>query len=216
MVVHSIGVEQAQPEIRANSVWRGRVWMLVVWLVCASPVVASYLTFYVIRPQSRNSYGELIEPQRPLPSLATISLDGKPGVLQSLKGQWLLISVAPGACGDRCQEHLYLQRQLRESLGKDKNRVDWVWLVSDDAPLTPALAGAVASATVLRVPEAELASWLATPQGHSISESLYLVDPLGNLMLRFPPDLNLQTAAKAKRDLDRLLRASESWNKARK
>ena len=50
--------------------------------------------------------------------------DGKPVPLPSLKGQWLLVSVAGGACDAACEQHLYLQRQLRESLGQDKDRVD--------------------------------------------------------------------------------------------
>ncbi len=213
MVVHTLAVEQPASDKPARSVWHGRIWMIFVWMICAAPVVASYLTFYVVRPQSRSSYGELIEPQRPLPALATVSLDGKPGNLQNLKGQWLLISVGSGACDDPCQERLYLQRQMREGLGKEKDRVDWVWLVTDEAPVAPALAAAVANATVLRVPEADLATWLGTSQGSQISERLYVVDPFGNLMMRFPSDLSRETATKAKRDLDRLLRASASWNK---
>src|SRR5256885_8803090 len=52
------------------------------------------------------------------------TLDGAPLPLQSLKGQWLLLSVAGGACGSACESHLYLQRQLRETLGREKDRLD--------------------------------------------------------------------------------------------
>jgi hypothetical protein len=188
------------------------MWMLLVWLICAAPVVASYLTFYVIRPQSRASFGELIEPQRPLPDLVARSMDGSPFNLTSLKGQWLLISVARGECNSACEQHLYLQRQLRESLGKEKERVDWVWLVTDDAPVPNSLRPALAGATVLTVPQAALDRWLSADAGHQLEEHLYLVDPMGNWMMRFPAGLDLQSAARAKRDLDRLLRASVSWD----
>jgi hypothetical protein len=109
---------------------------------------------------------------------------------------------------------LYLQRQLREGLGKEKSRLDWVWLVSDGAPVADALRTALKEATVLRVPQADLAQWLQPQAGHVLAEHLYLVDPLGNWMMRFPPQIDTQGAVKLRRDLDRLLRASVSWDKA--
>ena len=191
----------------------GRWKMLAVLLVCASPVVASYFTYYVVRPDGRRNFGELIEPQRPLPPLATRTLDGQSGQLTALKDQWLLLSVASGDCDARCEQNLYFQRQLREALGKEKERLDRVWLVSDEAAVRPALLPALASATVLRVPPAGLAQWLEPAPGQRLQDHLYLVDPLGNLMMRFPANMDAAAAAKAKRDLDRLLRASSSWDK---
>ena len=207
----SPGLEGSNLPLRTR---RGRLWMVLVWIICAAPVVGSYLTFYVIRPESRSSFGDLIEPQRPVPDLAARSLDGNPVNLMSLKGQWLLISVAGGACNSACEQHLYLQRQLRESVGREKDRVDWVWLVTDDAIVPNALRPALSGATVLAVSQKALSRWLNADAGHQIDDHLYLVDPLGNWMMRFPAGLDLQSAAKAKRDLDRLLRASVSWDKA--
>jgi hypothetical protein len=188
--------------------------MLAVLLACAAPVVASYLTYYVIRPEARRVYGELIDPQRPLPPTQALRPDGQPLPLTSLKGQWLLVSVAGGACDAPCAEHLYLQRQLREGLGKDKDRLDWVWLVADDAAVPETLQPALKGATVLRVPPAELAAWLAPANGQSLAQHLYVVDPIGNWMMRFPAGLDRATASRAKRDLERLLRASAFWDKA--
>ena len=104
----------------------GRLKMLVVLLVCAAPVVASYLTYYMFRPEGRRNFGELVQPQRALPKMAAQTLEGNDINLQDLKGQWLLVSVASGACAEPCARHLYLQRQLREGLGKEKERLDWV------------------------------------------------------------------------------------------
>ena len=188
--------------------------MLAVLLACAAPVVASYLTYYVIRPEARRVYGELINPQRPLPPTQALRPDGQPLPLTSLKGQWLLVSVAGGACDAPCAEHLYLQRQLREGLGKDKDRLDWVWLVADDAAVPETLQPALKGATVLRVPPAELAAWLAPANGQSLAQHLYVVDPIGNWMMRFPAGLDRATASRAKRDLERLLRASAFWDQA--
>jgi len=187
--------------------------MILVLLVCASPVVASYFMYYVVRPEGRRNFGELINPQRPLPPLATQTLEGKTGKLTALKDQWLLLSVAGGACDTRCEQNLYFQRQLRESLGREKERLDRVWLVDDDMPVRPALLPALAAATVLRVQPGDLAQWLEPSPGKHLQDHLYLVDPLGNLMMRFPADMDAEGGAKAKRDLDRLLRASSSWDK---
>lgn len=190
----------------------GRWKMIFVLLVCASPVVASYFAYYVIRPEGRRNFGELINPQRPLPAMATQTLDGKVGQLTALKDQWLLLSVAGGDCNTRCEQNLYFQRQLRESLGREKERLDRVWLVNDQAPVREVLLPALASATVLRVAPGDVAQWLEPAPGKRLQDHLFLVDPLGNLMMRFPANMDRVAAAKAKRDLERLLRASSSWD----
>ncbi len=214
LTVHSMPspdavAKQSGPRTRA-----GRWKMLLVFLICASPVVASYFTYYVVRPEGRRAFGHLVDPQRALPGVVGTTLEAQPVDLRSLKGQWLLVSVASGACDAACGQRLYLQRQLREGLGKEKDRMDWVWLVSDDAPVAEALKPALREATVLRVPQADLAAWLEPEPNHALSEHLYLVDPLGNWMMRFPANLDAQGASQAKRDLDRLLRASVSWDQA--
>lgn len=210
--MHSLPSPDQLIKSQLAGVRAGRWKMMAVFLVCAAPVIASYFTYYVWRPEGRRNFGELIEPQRPSPDLVGMSLTGQPLNLMALKDQWLLISVSGGACDDNCSRHLYLQRQLREAVGKDKDRVDWVWLIADEAPVPEALLPALASATVLRVPAARLAAWLPPATGHQLTDHLYLVDPLGNLMMRFPAQVDLSSASKVKRDLDRLLRASASWD----
>lgn len=192
---------------------RGRWKMLAVLAVCAAPVVASYFTYYVVRPEGRRNYGQLIDPQRPLPDLTGNPAGGAaPVSLRSLKGQWLLVSVGGGACDALCENHLYLQRQLRESLGKEKDRLDRVWLVNDGVAPRTGLLPALQQAAVLQVDGAQLAQWLVPAPGHVLAEHLYLVDPLGNWMMRFPAGLERSDAPKVKRDLDRLMRASASWD----
>jgi hypothetical protein len=192
----------------------GRWKMLLVLLICASPVIASYFMYYVVRPEGRRNFGTLVDPQRPLPDLQGSTLQGKPVNLRALKGQWLLISVSPAACDAACAQHLYLQRQLREGLGKEKDRLDWVWLVTDTAPVAEALQPALKEATVMRVAPDALAQWLEAQTGHAVTEHLYLVDPLGNWMMRFPANLQAAGAPQVKRDLERLMRASAFWDTA--
>lgn len=214
MTVHSMPVPEQAMQSQARRTIKGRWKMLLVLAVCAAPVVASYFTYYVIRPDARRNFGELIDPQQSLPDQVAMNLAGERMNLQSLKGQWLLLSVAGAACDENCSRHLYLQRQLRESLGKDKDRLDWVWLIPDDAPLPEKLLPALAGVTVLRVPEEALNSWLRPVDGHRLAEHLYVVDPIGNWMMRFPAKLDASGAARAKRDLERLMRASAFWDKA--
>lgn len=214
LTVHSLPEPSGALQTEVVRTRAGRWRMLAVMLVCAAPVIASYFTYYVVRPEGRRNFGELINPQRPLPPLTATNLQGLPVSLQSLKGQWLFVSVAGAACDALCKQNLYLQRQLRESLGKEKDRVDWVWLVTDDAPVSAELVPALKDATVLRVPAADLAQWLKAEPGRQLPEQLYLVDPLGNWMMRFPPELTPEGAVKVKRDLDRLMRAAQFWDRA--
>lgn len=213
MVVNTVPSAQEALRDPPGRTRRGRTWLLLIWLVCAAPVIASYLTFYFLRPDRIKSFGELIEPQKEMPVLLTSGLDGRQNQLASLRGQWLLISVAGGACNTQCQQHLYLQRQLRETMGRDKDRIDWVWLVDDQAEVPQALLPALSSALVLRVDAAALAQWLQPGKGMKLSDHLYVVDPLGKWMMRFPAGLDVENAAQAKRDLRRLLTASVSWDK---
>ena len=216
MTVHSLPQSDAATisTDMAQRTKNGRWKMLMVLLLCASPVIASYFAYYVIRPEGRRNFGELINPQRIVPNLNATSLDGKSVNLQTLAGQWLLVSVSGGACDALCQKHLYLQRQLRESLGKEKDRLDWVWLVSDAAPIAPAILPAMKDATVLRMPAEQITAWMQPAQGQQLSDHLYLIDPMGNWMMRFPPGLDAAAAKKAKSDIDRVMRASASWDKA--
>jgi hypothetical protein len=213
LTVHSLPEPSGALQTEVVRTRAGRWRMLMVMLVCAAPVVASYFTYYVVRPDGRRNFGELISPQRPLPAVTATTLQGAPVNLQTLKGQWLFMSVAGATCDVRCKQNLYLQRQLRESLGKEKDRVDWVWLITDDAPVPTEIAPALKDATVLRVQAAELAQWLQPEPGHVLPDHLYLVDPLGNWMMRFPPALTAEGALQAKRDLDRLMRAAQFWDR---
>ena len=218
LTVHSLpDPAGAMDEVKRTA--SGRWKMILVLLICAAPVIASYFTYYLVRPDGRRNFGELIEPQRSLPNVAAATLEGMPVNLQSLKGQWLLVRVGGGACGEACAHNLYLQRQLHTSLGKDKDRVERVWLIADatpvdQKPVDAALRAAITEAVILRLGAAQLAGWLAPADGRSLADHLYLVDPMGNWMMRFPAQLDLAAAAKAKKDIERLLRASASWDNA--
>jgi hypothetical protein len=203
-------VAQADEQRTSTGRWR----MLLVLLVCAAPVVASYFTYYVIRPEARRNHGELIQPTKTLPDIQTRTLQGEVGQLTALKGQWLLISVASGACDERCQQQLYLQRQILTGLGRDRDRTDWVWLIDDEAPVPASIQPGLAEAVVLRVSREALAQWLSPAAGRSLSDHWFLVDPQGEWMMRFGPSIDAKSALLVKKDLERLLRAANGWDQA--
>jgi len=221
MTVHSMATpdlaEPAQAQERRTR--SGRFKMLLVLLVCASPVIASYFTYFVIRPEGRTNYGELILPTRELPAtLPLATLDGAAVAPATLRGQWLLVVVMPPVCDEACEKRLFMQRQLREMLGRDADRLDKVVFVADDAGTRPALKPelraaleAAPTATILRAPREALAQWLAPAAGHALDEHLYVVDPLGQWMMRMPVAAEPQ---RVMRDLGKLMRASKGWDQA--
>ncbi len=214
MTVYDLPTPSEVVQADAKRTAMGRLRMLLVLLICAAPVVASYFTYYVVRPEGRRNFGDLIEPVRALPDAKIQTLDGEPVLLPTLKGQWLLISVGGGACQVDCQQQLYLQRQILMGLGKDRARTEWVWLVSDDAEITSSILPGLKEATVLRVNPEVLAQWLQPAEGQQLQDHLYLVDPHGQWMMRFPAKLSTEGALKTKRDIERLLRAAASWDEA--
>lgn len=197
---------QATEAVNTKPVGRGRRMMLIVLAICAAPMIFSYVTYYLIKPEVRTNYGELIDPRKyPIPDLGGASLDGKPTSLEQLKGKWILLQVDAAVCDKACTQKLYYMRQLRLTQGKEMGRVERVWLITDDAPLDIALMKEYDGTHFLRVDAQKLAAWLPAAEGGKASDHLYMIDPLGNLMMRFPKDPD---ANKIKKDISRLLKAS--------
>ena len=210
LVVHSLPSPQdiAQTAPLATGRWK----LLAIVVVCSIPVLAAYLAFLLMPSHGRAALGEFINPARPVGALVGVGLDGAVRPLAALQGRWLLVSVADGACDTLCQRQLFIQRQLRATLGKDQERVDRVWLVSDAAAVDPALRAAMGDAVVLRVDAQALRDWLQTPSTQALHDYLFVVDPFGNAMMRFPAQVDAAQASTMRRDLDRLLRATAAWS----
>ena len=213
LTVHSLPTPvDAMTRQRAS----GRFKMLLIMAACAAPMIASYTLYYVVRPTGgATAYSDLIQPTVPMPAVPAQPLDGgAPQVLRGLAGQWLLVVVDSGACAEACEQRLFMQRQLREMNGRDRDRIDKLWLVIDDAPVKPALQQALAATPgmhMLRVPRATVAAWLKPAPGQALEDHLYVVDPLGEWMMRAPANAD---PSKLKRDITRLLRASGGWDQA--
>ena len=214
LTVHAMPLADLAADEAQRRTSRGRLKMLLVLAACAAPVLASYFTFYVLRPEGRSNYATLIEPSRTMPAALPLSdLEGRPVSAATLRGQWLLVVVGRGGCDSDCEQRLFLQRQLREMAGRERDRIDKLWLVIDDAPVAAPLRSALAASpatTVLRVPAPALAQWLAPAAGESLESHVYVVDPMGQWMMRAPPHAD---PARFKRDIDKLLRASSFWDR---
>ena len=183
-----------------------RLKLLAVLLVCAAPVIVSYLMYYVFPPSGRTNFGELIQPQRPVPALTLSQPDGTPYAFKALLGQWVILHIDAGACEAACQSKLYAMRQQRTMTGKDRDRIDRVWLVNDTtAPDATMLEREYAGTLVLRADAAQLQTLFPVEPGRSLRDYLYIIDPLGNLMMRFPAD---GEPARIRKDIGRLLKAS--------
>ncbi|HEU4817393.1 cytochrome C oxidase subunit I [Janthinobacterium sp.] len=186
----------------------GRWKLLAVVAVCAFPIIASYFTYYIIKPTGRNNYGALIDPRLyPIPEaqLQVAELDGKPAPLAQFKGKWVLLQTGPSDCQEACKKQLFDMQQLRLMQGKERERLERVWLVTDGQPLDTLVMREFDGTSMLRVNNDALKAWLPVEPGGKTSDHLYLIDPLGNLMMRFPKDADPN---KIKKDIAKLLKAS--------
>jgi hypothetical protein len=176
--------------------------------VCAAPAIAAYFAYFVFPPPGRTNYGDLVSPQRPLPSLTLNALDGTAFDVRGLRGRWVMLQVDASDCGDECERKLWSMRQVRLTAGKDRERVERVWLVLDQQPLTTRLLREYEGTRFLRARTDELHRFLTLPSAGDaqLTDHVWLIDPLGNLMLRWPKDADPN---RMKKDLARLLRASQ-------
>ncbi len=199
----------AEDVVSGRSPWRGRLVMLGLFAAFLGPLgLAAYLYAHldVWQPARRVNHGELLLPTRPLPLLVAEDEAGHPVTLERLRGRWTYVYVAQGPCDLYCQAALFKLRQGRALLGRDLTRVQLVYLALDEAaanslewlrPDHPALLGA-------RVPAARAAAQQAA-FGDDSPGYIYLLDPRGNLVLRYGRDARTKGMLK---DIHRLLKVS--------
>jgi peroxiredoxin len=176
-------------------------------------VLLAIFVFFVIKPTGHANFGQLIHPARPMPAVSLLNEQGQAIALSQLKGQWLLVNVSSAACEADCAQHLFIQRQLREMMNKDKDRVDRVWLLTDDRPINLEVQPLLEDTTVLRASDAVLKTWLGEMPLEVATQHLFVIDPQGHAMLQMPADMQGKQASAAKNMLQKLLMASVVWDK---
>jgi cytochrome oxidase Cu insertion factor (SCO1/SenC/PrrC family) len=194
---------------------RPRLIASLLFLAFAAPVLLAWLAFQneAWRPGGSVARGTLVHPARPLPSLTLRRLDGSPLSIDELRGRWTLVYITGSTCADACRESLYDTRQIRLALGEDTPRVQRLLLLTDspaqgtldetlrDHPdLKVATAGPEALDTLLKPFQ------LAPGEDVATRQRIYIVDPVGNLMMYYRPDAEPKGILK---DLERLLKASQ-------
>lgn len=178
---------------------RGRRTILLIAAACMAPVVASYVVYYYYPRSAQLNYGTLVR-ITPAPAVAGTFDDGSPFRLADLRGRWVLVAGGADGCGAACQRTLYAMRQAHTMQGKERERVVRVWLDTGGAQLPPELRAQHPGLMIVRVSRAALA---ALPGAHP---GIWLIDPLGNLVLSYPSDPDIKGLA---RDLTRVLQASQ-------
>ena len=173
---------------------RGRVKLALLGLFFVLPVAAGWLIWGLdLAPGEPGTYGTLLRPQ-------PVALPA-PG---ELKGKWVLVQFDGGACSPGCERKLYIMRQVRRAQGREMDRVARLWLLTDSAQPGAELLKAIEGTVIAPRGGIDAANG-AFPAEGAVTEHIYLVDPLGNLMMRFPKDPD---PARVIKDLQRLLRAS--------
>lgn len=179
------------------------LWLLAA--VCIAPVIASYLTYYFWQPQGHVNYGELLQP-RPMPDPQVALVDGTPFKLSQLRNRWVLLVAQPGSCDAYCQQQLVYIRQVRLAQGKESDRIERVWLITDQTQPDKQLVAQFPGMYAVRAAGSALIA--ALPAERTPADHIYVVDMLGNLMMRYPRDADPRKILK---DVARLLRHSK-WS----
>jgi cytochrome oxidase Cu insertion factor (SCO1/SenC/PrrC family) len=177
---------------------RAKRTLLLLAAVCIAPVLASYAVYYLFPRSAAVNYGTLL-PTAAAPAIEGTSADGTPFRLVDLHGRWVLMLAESGGCDAGCERRLYATRQARVMQGKERDRIVRVWFGTPGALPAPEVLAQDPGLVVVRVSRGALS---AMPGGE---RGIWLVDPLGNLVLTYPDDPDIRGIAN---DFSRLLRAS--------
>lgn len=194
-----------------NTVHGRRNFVLITLLFLAPVVLGTTLYFSGWRPQGRAlHHGELVQPAKPLSDIALRKTDGSESRLSTLRGSWILITFSHLPCNTACQNNLYKMQQVRLTQGKDAGRVQRVFITASGSGDAAALAAQYTGMQVFTGAPAELQKaaqeFAGDEKSFNESERVYLIDPLGNLVLRYRADAD---PSGMRKDLARLLRLSQ-------
>lgn len=199
----------SQPKKRTNTP------LILILLLSLAPVLAAFIVYYVpeLQPEGSTNYGTLVQPQRPMPATEQLSLktlDGKPFDINELKGQWLLVTADVGACPEPCAKKLFIMRNTHAMMGKNVKRMARIWLVTDDAPIPENVLEAYKGTIMLRADPKLIDTFFAgkdvvSPKDAALSDPIWVIDPLGNLMMQYPKDPD---PLQVRKDLGKLLHNS--------
>lgn len=176
--------------------------MLLITVLLAMPFVLGWALYaYGWRPAETGNYGELLQPPPVWPGSALVTPAGQALKREDLLGKWQFVYVGAAACTDSCRHSLHQMRQVQVSLNKEMGRMKRLW-ISPVAATDPAMPGILAEWPDLQIARAPDATWaVAFPT----PDRVYLVDPLGNVILRYPAEPDWK---RVRKDIEKLLKYS--------
>jgi hypothetical protein len=196
---------------------KSRITILLVFLTCALPIVAAFYLYFFNKPDGTSNYGTILDPQVNVSTDVFKNINGDDFSMKQVADKWVLIQVINSDCDEVCQNTMYFQRQARASKGKEQGRIERVVFVTDNGPLETLLLRQFPDVHFVRASEDQIKSWLPLEQGivgnkgsadiGTVRDHVFVADPLGHVMMRFPPNNTLQFD-KFRKDISRLLWAS--------
>lgn len=186
------------PSHKAGS--RTTLWLVLA--VCVAPFIASFAAYYFYQPDGRVNYGELMSAEK-LPVEPLVQAGGGGFMLRQLEGKWIFVVVDDAACDAYCEKKLWQIRQIRKTQGKYPERIERLWLTTGAGDPAQRLKAEYEGTWMVKADGSALLA--ALPGGPSPRDHIYLVDPLGNLVLRYPRDAD---PSRIRKDIERLLRVS--------
>lgn len=168
-----------------------------IFAICALPVLAAWWALQGLKEGggfATRNYGELITPARPLKETTLKTPDGEDLPLSELKGKWTLVILGPAGCDEICRENLYETRQIRLAVGKDMQRVQRLWLVNDVRSVKESDWLEEQHPDLLVASEGEkkgeFIAQFALPEVPDplAAQRVYILDPIGNLVISYPPE----------------------------
>ena len=183
---------------------RARLKLVLLGAVFAAPVAFSYIVYFFWKPEKFGNYGELLNPPVLVTETLVRDLEGKVFPLKTLGGKWLLIQSDSGACERACQKKINGMRQAHLALGKNQDRVRRVSFMDDGQPRDRVLQSG--SDGLLWLDGTDSTFLKLLPAAASPRDHIYVIDPFGNLFMRYPKDVDVKGIVK---DMERLLKASQ-------
>lgn len=203
----------ALPEIDPVKRRRSRIKLVAIFAIFAVPLILASIYLHLVRSSGGTmgdtSRGQLIQPAVPLTEFSLKAVDGEFN-LDSVRGVWTMLYLPVGECLDACEKNLYHMRQVRLALNHRMDRVQRAVLMQSSAQISSALLAehpGLVAATGSAAEQAQLsAQVMGAQQGMDLLEdAIYLIDPFGNIMMRFPSDLEPKSMLK---DIKHLLKVS--------
>ncbi|HEX4984704.1 MAG TPA: cytochrome C oxidase subunit I [Burkholderiales bacterium] len=179
--------------------------ILLLAAISLAPVLGSLLLFYFWKPQSFTNYGQLL-PATPLAGTSVAQSGGSAFRIDELHGDWIFLMADAGECDEYCRSKLYLMRQIRLTQGDERRRIERVWIVTDGVQPSAQIEAEYRGTRIVMAADTQFVSRLPAPA--SPRDHIYLVDPFGNLMMRFPRNADPQ---RMKKDVARLIKISGGW-----